>query len=53
MHGDKNSSGMKYYKKIKNLNYIYSVPLNTVLKLFNQVYTKKIKSLFSINAVPF
>ena len=40
MHGVTNSSGMKY-KKFKNLNYIYWVPLNTVLKLLNSVYTKK------------
>ena len=35
MHGVINQSGMRYYKKFKNLNYIYWVPLNTVLKIFN------------------
>ena len=41
MHSVTNSSGMKY-KKFKNLNYIYWVPLNTVLKLFKlTIYEKK------------
>ena len=36
MHGVTNSSGIKYYKKkVKNLNYIYWIPIKTVLKLFN------------------
>ena len=51
MHGVTNSSGLKY-KKSKNLNYIYWVPLNTVFELFNNWYKEK-KALFSMNTVPY
>ena len=48
MQGVTKSSGIKYYeKKFLNLNCIYWVLLNTVLKLFHQVYMKK-KGLFSM-----
>ena len=55
MHGCTDSSDMKY-KKFKNLNYIYWVSLNRVLKLFNKVqymYTKKkkIAALHYLNAL--
>ena len=35
MYGVTDSSGMKYYKKFKNLNYIFWVSLNTALELSN------------------
>ena len=41
------------YKNLKNLKYIYWVLLNRISKLFYQVYTKKKRILFSMNAVPY